>query len=140
MVLVGLTNILVSFGQTTYLVENLSTDPGDGRITLLLDSSQIDQVQWTAKQGGLHQLNCDGLQEGVAQEIRVQYLTGAIEELSIFIPAQSAQEHLNNAFIPLVDFLYTILLWDPFEAIGIYDPVVYQSDGSVLLHPNGTPV
>jgi AGCS family alanine or glycine:cation symporter len=140
LVLVGLTSILVSYGQTTYLVENLSTDPGDGRITLLLDSSQIDHVQWTAKQGGLHQLNCDGLQEGVAQEIRVQYLTGAIEELSIFIPAQSAQEHLNNAFIPLVDFLYTILLWDPFEAIGIYDPVVYQSDGSVLLHPNGTPV
>jgi AGCS family alanine or glycine:cation symporter len=140
LVLVGLTSILVSFGQTTYLVENLSTDPGDGRITLLLDSSQVDRVQWTAKQGGLHQLKCDGLQEGVAQEIRVQFLTGEIEELSVFIPAQSAQEHLNNAFIPLVDFLYTILLWDPFEAIGIYDPVVYQSDGSVLLHPNGTPV
>jgi AGCS family alanine or glycine:cation symporter len=140
LVLVGLTSILVSFGQTTYLVENLSTDPGDGRITLLLDSSQVDHVQWTAKQGGLHQLKCDGLQEGVAQEIRVQFLTGEIEELSIFIPAQSAQEHLNNAFIPLVDFLYTILLWDPFEAIGIYDPVVYQSDGSMLLHPNGTPV
>jgi alanine or glycine:cation symporter, AGCS family len=137
---VCIASFLLSLGQTTFRVENLSTDPGDGRITLLLDSTQIHHIQWAAKQGGLHQLSCDDLQEGVAQAIQIQFLSGDVEELSIFIPAQSAQEHLNNAFIPLVDFLYTILLWDPFEAIGIYDPVVYQSDGTVLLHPNGTPV
>ena len=31
-----------------------------------------------------------------------------------------------------------VLLWDPFAACGIYDPVVYDDMGNAVLHPNGS--
>ena len=38
---------------------------------------------------------------------------------------------INSVFTPLVEFMGGIIFWDPFEAIGIYDPVAY-TDGVPL--------
>ena len=132
----GVTNV----AQTPYKITNPSGDPTDAQITLNIDESDFQKIQWSAKQGGQKAPTCISLQEGENHSVTIYHNDGRVEIIEIFIPAQSTQEHLNNAFTPLVNFLYKILLWDPFEAIGIYDPIVYSADNQPLLHPNGTPV
>lgn len=39
---------------------------------------------------------------------------------------------INNLFIPVVEFMGGIIFWDPFEAVGIYDPVAYDKNGAPL--------
>lgn len=45
----------------------------------------------------------------------------------------SVEETINSIFEPAVGFLYTIFFWDPFSAVGIYDPIVYTEDGEIHL-------
>jgi alanine or glycine:cation symporter, AGCS family len=135
-----LTHSVNTLGQAQIITSNPSANPNDIYVELMVDTSLVDHVQWEAKQGGPKDFRCVQLAEGENHTLVVFYKSGHVEQLSGFHPAQSIQEKLNRAFTPLVNFLYTILLWDPFEAIGIYDPIVYQTDGIPLLHPNGTPV
>jgi AGCS family alanine or glycine:cation symporter len=124
--------------QTTFEVSNGTEDPGDATIQLALDSSRFDHIQWDAPQGALSSTRCEGLQEGLTHRVVIHHRDGSTEILDIAIASLSAQEKLNNAFTPLVNFLYRILLWDPFEAVGVYDPIVYDNENRPLLHPNGT--
>ena len=40
---------------------------------------------------------------------------------------------LNDVFEPAVDVLVDVFFWDPLEAIGIYDPIIYNEDGDVQI-------
>ena len=40
---------------------------------------------------------------------------------------------IDEWFKPKVNAMASILFWDPLQAMGIYDPVVYQEDGSPFL-------
>jgi len=44
---------------------------------------------------------------------------------------------IDRWFAPKVDWLGSILFWDPFTAMGIYDPVIYQEDGSPYIQVDG---
>jgi len=46
-------------------------------------------------------------------------------------------DRINNAFEPLVEKLTDVLLWDPFAALGIYDPIIYDDSGNPVLDKNG---
>lgn len=37
-------------------------------------------------------------------------------------------QKIDENFQPVVDFIGQVLFWDPFEAIGIYDPIVYTTE------------
>jgi alanine or glycine:cation symporter, AGCS family len=49
-------------------------------------------------------------------------------------------ERVNLFFVPIVDAIGTVLFYDPFAAIGIYDPVVYDDAGNPVLDATGEPV
>lgn len=49
-------------------------------------------------------------------------------------------QRVNSFFVPIVDAIGKVLFYDPFAAIGIYDPVVYDEDGAPVLDENGEPV
>jgi AGCS family alanine or glycine:cation symporter len=49
-------------------------------------------------------------------------------------------QKINDAFTPLVDAMSRVLFWDPFSAVGIYDPHVYDKNGNIVLKENGEPV
>jgi len=59
----------------------------------------------------------------------------------------SLSDKINNLFEPSVNFLGSILFWDPLSATGIYDPIIYQEDGTpyvvvdneIVYHKDGTP-
>ncbi len=46
-------------------------------------------------------------------------------------------QKINNAFTPVVEELGKVLFWDPFSAIGIYDPAVRDKQGKVVLNEEG---
>ena len=56
---------------------------------------------------------------------------------SIAMQRDRPGDRINRAFTPLVEGLTEILFWDPFEAIGIYDPVQYNADGRPVTDENG---
>jgi len=49
----------------------------------------------------------------------------------------SLGERINNGFTPIVDGLGSVLFWDPFDVIGIYDPVIYNESGKPFLDEEG---
>lgn len=62
--------------------------------------------------------------KGIASSNRdSNYFQNKVEQIS---------ERINKSFTPFVAFLSKILFWDPFSAIGIYDPVVYQNGKPVI--------
>jgi len=53
-----------------------------------------------------------------------------LEEKRDTIIEKTISEKINDVFEPFVNAMGEILFWDPFSAIGIYDPVVYHEDGT----------
>ncbi len=95
------------------------------------------RFQWSKKDVAMNSDTASGLDEGMKYNLVVTDANGSTTSTDFTVPASSLTERLNAFFIPLVDAISVVLLWDPFAAIGVYDPIVYQSDGSPLLHPNG---
>lgn len=51
----------------------------------------------------------------------------------------SISETIDQGVRPIVDALGTVLFWDPFAAVGIYDPVIYDDAGKPILDEKGNP-
>ena len=62
------------------------------------------------------------------------------EEVRVDRSELTVSEKIDNAFRPAVDWINSILFWDPFTAMGIYDPVVYDKSGQPILDGEGNPV
>ena len=65
------------------------------------------------------------LTEGRSFKVIVKDSKGSQIELKGKIPASSAEENINSLFKPIVNGMSSFLFWDPFSAIGVYDPIVY---------------
>lgn len=52
----------------------------------------------------------------------------------------SLSDRINQAFTPFVDGLSAVLFYDPFAAVGLYDPQVYNEAGEVIAGEDGKPV
>jgi len=53
---------------------------------------------------------------------------------------QTLSEQIDEWFAPLVKSIGSVLFWDPFEAMGIYDPVVRDKSGNPILDFDGKPI
>ncbi|NQU31837.1 MAG: alanine:cation symporter family protein, partial [Bacteroidetes bacterium] len=47
-------------------------------------------------------------------------------------------QRIDEAFTPIVNGLGIVLFWDPFAALGLHDPVLYDEQGNALLNTDGT--
>ncbi len=56
------------------------------------------------------------------------------------VKEQTASERINSFFEPIVAKMATVLFFDPFEAMGLHDPVVYDEQGNPVLDEAGNPV
>ena len=58
------------------------------------------------------------------------------------VPEKKMSEKIDDAFGPVVQGLASVLFWDPFESMGLYNPVVYEDgvplEGDLLM--NGSEV
>lgn len=81
--------------------------------------------KWSNQETSLESSKSKGLIEGMPHTVIVTDAAGESVEKTFEIEAESITEIFNSGVQPAVDFLGMILFWDPFEAVGIYDPVVY---------------
>ena len=120
-------------------IENPSSEINDAFILLKVDAPENEVKYFWSNSGTDTTSNiCRGLTEGIGHSVRVQFADGSSETLEIEIPAESVAEKFNGAFTPLVGSFASILLGDPFAALGLYDNQMYNNAGEPMLNPNGT--
>lgn len=83
------------------------------------------KYKWSNKSTPMDAKKSTGLIEGMSHAVTVVDANGAKAKKSFNIPAESITENFNSRVQPAVDVLASVLFWDPFSAIGVYDPVVY---------------
>ncbi|HBF19293.1 MAG TPA: amino acid carrier protein, partial [Cryomorphaceae bacterium] len=79
-----------------------------------------------------------GMAEGASHYVTITDASGNSVKKEFSIPANSLAEHFNGTFKPIVDGFASVIFWDPFYAMGLYDNRVYNDVGKVSKFPNGT--
>ena len=72
-----------------------------------------------------------GITEGSSFTVLVTDADGNEQLVKGVIPPESAEEHMNATFKPIVQHMTNFLFWDPFSAIGLYDPIVYADEKQI---------
>ncbi len=49
-------------------------------------------------------------------------------------------QQIDRAFSPFVEWLETVLFWDPFSTFGLHDPLIRDSNGKPIKKADGTPL
>ncbi|WP_026915397.1 alanine/glycine:cation symporter family protein [Christiangramia portivictoriae] len=91
--------------------------------------------KWTRQSTSLQSNKATGITEGQEESVTVTDANGVSVTRKFTIPAEAITEVVNSKVQPAVDFLGGILFWDPFAAVGIYDPVVYTNEKEIPI-PN----
>lgn len=105
---------------------NPSDNINDGMIQLEVEGgTQPYTYKWSNQQTPLSSPRASGLVEGIPYSVTVTDAAGASVTNEFTIETQSITEVFNGNMAPAVSALGSVLFWDPFEATGIYDPVVY---------------
>lgn len=92
------------------------------------------QYKWSEQETSLKSNKAINLTEGIPYIVKVTDANGQSAKKEITIPAESITEKFNGFFTPVVAGMGSVLFWDPFAAIGIYNPVVY-SDKEMIFAP-----
>lgn len=120
-----------AFGQlrATLKVTNDSEQIDDGRAEVVIEEGVPPfTYKWTNTETPLTSAMSRNLVEGVSFGVVVTDANGDQVELEGKVPITSTEERINSVFLPLVEAMSAVLFWDPFEAIGVYDPVVYADE------------
>ncbi|MGM0932608.1 MAG: amino acid carrier protein [Bacteroidota bacterium] len=81
--------------------------------------------KWSHQETGLNSERAEGLTEGISYNIVITDSEGTSTTRSYKVEAEAITEHFNGTFVPVVESMTAILFWDPFSAIGVYDPIAY---------------
>lgn len=93
--------------------------------------------RWNQQSTSLKSNQAVGLTEGVPYTVVVTDAVGASKTAVFTVDTKAITEVFNGLMTPAVSALGSILFWDPFAAVGIYDPVVY-ADVKQIGIPNWT--
>jgi len=112
--------------DATLEISNDSEKINDGRAEVVMLNGAAPYIyKWSNPNTPLTSSSSSGLVEGVNFSVIVSDANGNQLTLEGKVPATSTEEKINSVFLPVVNGLGSVLFWDPFEAIGVYDPVVY---------------
>ncbi len=107
-------------------VENPSNIINNGFVELDVQGGTPPYTyKWSSQETPLDSPRAENLVEGVSYSVIVTDAEGRSATRTYTVPAQAITEHFNGTFAPIVDKMGAVLFWDPFSAIGVYDPVVY---------------
>src|SRR5690606_14903070 len=87
--------------------------------------------KWSDQKTSLASHRAEGLTEGIDYVVSVTDSEGRSTTQSFRVKAEAITEHFNGTFVPLVESMEAFLFWDPFSAVGIYDPKVYNEHKNV---------
>lgn len=81
--------------------------------------------KWSNQSTPLTSNKAVNLTEGINYTVTITDATGNTVTKEYKVPATAITETFNGFFTPIVAKIGEWLFWDPFSAIGIYDPVIY---------------
>jgi len=87
--------------------------------------------KWSDQKTSLASHRAEGLTEGIDYVVSVTDSEGRSTTQSFRVKSEAITEHFNGTFVPLVESMEAFLFWDPFSAVGIYDPKVYNEHKNV---------
>lgn len=109
--------------------ENPSSNINDGVVKLQVKGGTPPYTyKWTDQATSLRSKKAIGLVEGIQYEVIITDSEQNSVSKSYKIKASSITERFNGVFKPVVDIMGQVLFWDPFAAIGLYDPVIYVEE------------
>ena len=112
--------------QVQETITNPSPNINDGMISLEVNGGTPPYTyKWSNQNTPLSSSVSSSLVEGIAYTVEVTDASGSKVSNSFVVPSESITEIFNGTMTPAVNAMGSILFWDPFAAIGIYDPVVY---------------
>lgn len=128
-VLVFLLFTSVIFSQDLVVKEtvlNTSNNINDGMIDLEVSGGTPPYTfKWSHQGTPLTSKRAIGLTEGIHYTVTVTDASGKSVAKEYMVATQAITEVFNGFMTPAVSALGSVLFWDPFAAIGIYDPHVY---------------
>ncbi|HET8735432.1 MAG TPA: SprB repeat-containing protein, partial [Pricia sp.] len=121
---------VTAFAQDQLTVKETVLNPSDqindGAIDLQVEGGTPPYTyKWSNQSTPLTSKKAIGLTEGVEYSVTVTDSQGVSATSEYQVETQSITEVFNGAMTPAVAALGSVLFWDPFDAIGIYDPVAY---------------
>ena len=81
--------------------------------------------KWSNQSIPLISKKATGLVEGIAYNVEITDAEGTKVSKKYTVPMKNISERFNGTFTPIVNAIAKVLFWDPFSAVGIYDPNVY---------------
>jgi len=112
--------------QVKETISNPSHNINDGMITLEVSGGTPPYTYKWSNQGTPISSNISSsLVEGIPYTVEITDAAGATLSKTYQVPSESITEIFNGTMTPAVNALGSVLFWDPFAAVGIYDPVVY---------------
>jgi len=133
----------LSFGQNLELdikISNQSKKINNGVASVIVKGGTAPYIYyWSDRSTSLNSVIADGLTEGKEYSLEVTDANGLKSKTNFTIPSTSADEKINSFFTPVVDGIATILMFDIFATLHIYNPILHDDKGNVLKHANGDP-
>lgn len=133
---------VLSFGKgklhIDFSIQNPSTEINDGRAEIKVTGGTPPYYyKWSDRGTDTLSRTSNGLVEGLNYSVVVHDSEGQTVTQEFKIPTESIAEGMNGAMKPVVDGIATVIFWDPFYAIGLYDNRVVLENGEIARHPNG---
>ncbi len=120
---------LAVFSQELTVSEKLinpSKRINDGVIELEVEGGTAPYTyKWSNQATPLSSNRASDLVEGLEYAVTITDANGMSVSKTYKVPTEEITEVFNGAMTPAVSALGSVLFWDPFAAIGIYDPVIY---------------
>ncbi|EGV42630.1 amino acid carrier protein [Bizionia argentinensis JUB59] len=114
------------------LVSNPSTSINDGSIKITVKGGvEPFTYRWSNQSTPLNSNRAMGLTEGVPYTVLVTDAVGNSKTAVFTVKSDAITEVFNGTMTPAVSALGAVLFWDPFAAIGVYDPVVYADSKQI---------
>jgi AGCS family alanine or glycine:cation symporter len=118
--------------ELTKTITNPSPAINDGIIEIEVNGGQGPYIfKWSNQETSLKSNKATGLVEGIDYTVIVTDSQGNSATGIYRVESESLPEIFNGAAVPAVNGLGQVLFWDPFSAIGIYDPVIYAEKKNI---------
>jgi len=131
-IILGFQQINAQSIEANIIKKNLSEKINDGQATVVVTGGVAPySYRWSSQETPMDAEVCEGLTEGSRFSVEVTDAEGNQILLEDKILTNSIEEKINSIFIPIVNAMSDVLFWDPFSAVGIYDPVVYADQMNV---------
>lgn len=140
--LLGVAVALLSYGQSSLSIDKIDIgnppEINNGRATAVVSGGEEPYTYyWSNQETDTTATESRGLTEGITHSLTVVDANGDKVTKEFTIETATVAEGFNGAFTPIVGAVGSVLLGDPFAALGLYDNTIYNDAGDVAKHPNG---